>query len=225
MYLTNDELYQLVGRIFGRMKHWASYVKTEVFCTRIIMDRVIHMEACSRNMIENHNGDTVTLEDYEAPINDRPDILNNKTGSKKGSKKGKPKTTDDTETQFKRIPVIVNVDPENELFSETIKKKKNNKDKKAELIKTILSTDLETYGSLYHFINDESVICELISYPGSQNSIKKHITASVNAKNESKTFSIDLDEEQKVNSNWQVWIDSIEHRLCFVLWSRNPELY
>lgn len=72
MDLTNDELYQLFGRIFGRMKNWGDdkYIQTQVYCPTILMHRCQVMEQCARNMLIEHNGDVVTQEDYRAPMSE-----------------------------------------------------------------------------------------------------------------------------------------------------------
>lgn len=69
MNLTNDEIYQLYGRITGRMKDWGDkYIQTQVYCPTIIMHRCIVMEECARNMACEHNGELVTQEDYREPM-------------------------------------------------------------------------------------------------------------------------------------------------------------
>jgi len=69
--LTNDELYQLFGRITGRTKDWGNkYVQTQVYCPTTIMHRCHVMEECARNMACDHNGDIVTQEEYREPMND-----------------------------------------------------------------------------------------------------------------------------------------------------------
>ena len=69
--LTNDEIYQLFGRITGRMKDWNDkYIQTQVYCPTTIMHRCHVMEECARNMACDHNGDIVTQEDYREPMND-----------------------------------------------------------------------------------------------------------------------------------------------------------
>lgn len=73
--LTNDEIYQLFGRITGRIKDWGSkYVQTQVYCPTSIMHRFHVMEECARNMASEHNGDIVTQEDYREPMNEMGDI-------------------------------------------------------------------------------------------------------------------------------------------------------
>ena len=67
--LTNDEIYQLFGRITGRMKDWGDkYIQTQVYCPTIIMNRCIVMEECARNMACDHNGEVVSQEDYREPM-------------------------------------------------------------------------------------------------------------------------------------------------------------
>lgn len=68
MDLENDEIYQLFGRITGRMKSWVTYTPTTVYCPTIIMNRCSVMEECARNMATEHNGEIVTLEDYMEPM-------------------------------------------------------------------------------------------------------------------------------------------------------------
>lgn len=66
--LTNDDIYQLFGRITGRMKEWDTYCQTQVYCPTTIMYRCSVMEKCNRNMATEHNGEEVTHADYIAPM-------------------------------------------------------------------------------------------------------------------------------------------------------------
>ena len=67
--LTNDEIYQLFGRITGRMKNWGNkYVQTNVYCPTTIKNRCIVMEECARNMANEWNGEVVTQDDYREPM-------------------------------------------------------------------------------------------------------------------------------------------------------------
>jgi len=68
MDLTNDEIYQLFGRITGRMKKWDTYCQTQVYCPTTIMHRCYAMEECSRKMAMDHNGKAVTRDDYREPL-------------------------------------------------------------------------------------------------------------------------------------------------------------
>jgi hypothetical protein len=66
--LTNDEIYQLVGRITGRMKNWPNYVRTKVYCPTAIMHRCKVMEDCARNIATEHNGEVVDRDTYIKPM-------------------------------------------------------------------------------------------------------------------------------------------------------------
>ena len=67
--LTNDEIYQLFGRITGRMKNWGDkYIQTQVYCPTTIMNRCNVMEECARNMAREHDGEFVSQDDYREPM-------------------------------------------------------------------------------------------------------------------------------------------------------------
>jgi hypothetical protein len=73
--LTNDEIYQLFGRITGRMKDWGDkYLQTQVYCPTITMNRCIVMEECARNMARDHNGEVVSQEDYREPMTELGEV-------------------------------------------------------------------------------------------------------------------------------------------------------
>ena len=66
--LTNDELYQLGGRLTGRTKGWEKFRRTNIYCPTKIMRRLNAMEQCARNIAMEHNGDMITESDYLAPL-------------------------------------------------------------------------------------------------------------------------------------------------------------
>ena len=68
MDLTNEQIYQLFGRITGRMKAWPTYYETQVYCPTVIMQRCNVMEECAKVMATNHNGEVVTEDDYTKPM-------------------------------------------------------------------------------------------------------------------------------------------------------------
>jgi hypothetical protein len=74
MDLTNDEIYQLFGRITGRMKKWITYCRTQVYCPTTIMNRCRVMEECAKVMAMEHNGEIVTQDDYRAPMHSMGEI-------------------------------------------------------------------------------------------------------------------------------------------------------
>jgi hypothetical protein len=105
--LVNDDMYQLFGRICGRMKQWSSYIQTEVYCPTIIMNRCIAMEECARNMI-NYNGDHISGEDYREPITntENNDVINNMSQNNARSKR----MIDDCVYGFKSFEFDMNSD-------------------------------------------------------------------------------------------------------------------
>jgi len=72
--LTNDAIYQLFGRITGRMKDWGDkYIQTQVYCPTTIMNRINVMEECAINMVVQ-NGEAVSQEDYRQPMNEMGEV-------------------------------------------------------------------------------------------------------------------------------------------------------
>ena len=84
MDLSNDKIYQLFGRITGRMKQWNKYIKTQVYCPEKITTRCWYMEMAAKNLCVGHNGETVSKDVYDEVSqylheDDRKDIeVNNK---------------------------------------------------------------------------------------------------------------------------------------------------
>lgn len=67
--LTNDDIYQLFGRVTGRMKEWGDkYVQTQVYCPTITMHRIHVMEECAKKMAREYNGKVITKDDYRKPM-------------------------------------------------------------------------------------------------------------------------------------------------------------
>jgi len=99
MDLTNDDIYQLFGRITGRMKDWGSkYIQTQVYCPTTIMNRCIVMEECARNMASNHNGEFVTQETYREPMSELGEIGKSAIDNIRAQKKRNIKVvSDDTD--------------------------------------------------------------------------------------------------------------------------------
>lgn len=94
MDLTNDDIYQLFGRITGRMKDWGSkYIQTQVYCPTTIMHRCIVMEECARNMASNHNGEFVTQETYREPMSELGEIGKSAIDNIRAQKKRNVKVT------------------------------------------------------------------------------------------------------------------------------------
>jgi hypothetical protein len=99
--LTNDEIYQLFGRITGRMKHWDKYVQTQIYCPTGIMHRCIVMEDCARNMATEYNGEVVSQEDYRGPMKRNGDVGEDAIANIRISKKTTPKKDIDKDKDFR----------------------------------------------------------------------------------------------------------------------------
>jgi hypothetical protein len=79
--ITNDNLYQLFGRITGRIKSWVDNpIKTQVFCSRINSTICKKMEECAKNIVAKHNGEQLGNDKYREPINEDKDIIKNFAG-------------------------------------------------------------------------------------------------------------------------------------------------
>ena len=73
--ITNDEMYQLYGRLTGRMRNWGSqYCQTVVYCNKESKNIVCEMEKCSLNARAKDGSKHFTYENYIEPIRD-PDML------------------------------------------------------------------------------------------------------------------------------------------------------
>ena len=79
--ISNDNLYQLFGRITGRIKGWSDKtIRTQVFCSKINSTICRKMEECAKNIVAKHNGKQLSNEKYREPINEDKDIIKNFAG-------------------------------------------------------------------------------------------------------------------------------------------------
>ena len=113
MDLTNDEIYQLFGRITGRMKLWSTYIQTEVYCPTAIMHRCNVMEQCARNMAVENNGSLVTRKDYLDHMDTMGDIGKvAKDNIRPDKKKPNSKGADKIEDPCASVPRVFKFSPE-----------------------------------------------------------------------------------------------------------------
>jgi len=76
--INNDNMYQLFGRITGRVKHWGDkYVKPIVYCPNFCKNICELMEKCAKNIVSKHNGELLDNVIYREPINNNKLIINN----------------------------------------------------------------------------------------------------------------------------------------------------
>lgn len=215
MDISNDDILQLFGRITGRTKSWGDkYIQTQVYCPTTIMHRVHIMEECAKRMATDHSGDIVSREEYRQPIYENMEIGRSVIENiRKDKKEKKIKEI----VKNKHVPVIIDIlDTESIIFS--LRKR----DEKILYIKELLQ---ETHEKLYDFICNDDVVCYQITTPRSKSSYKKHIIDVLNAKDNNKPFSLDISKDVKLLNNWQVFIDVVEHRLCFLIWTVDHDLY
>jgi hypothetical protein len=121
--------------------------------------------------------------------------------------------------EYKRVPVIIDGIDENDIIFTTKKRSE-----KTAYVLEKLGNSVE-YAKLRAFIKHPGVICVQISQPNTNSSYKKHITDVVKSSLSNTPYSIDLADKHKDKNNWQLYIDNRQKRLCFVIWSIQPELY
>ena len=120
----------------------------------------------------------------------------------------------------KRVPIIIDIQDGDEIF--TIR----NREQKIIRVKQLLTDEnSEICNKLLQFINESDVVCAQISQANSEISYKKHITDVINANNSGTPYSVDLQKSLKNKSNWQLFLDNRENRLCFVIWCIDENLY
>jgi hypothetical protein len=121
------------------------------------------------------------------------------------------------------VPIIVNCDIKSDeellIFETTdVKIRKNLIRRKVESIKS----ENNRYYQLADFITKFDCVQtskpEIDKYNKKQSSYTRHITDVVSASERNSKFAIDVKEKDKGKNNWQVFLDSKEYRLCFVLW-------
>ena len=203
MDLMNDELYQLFGRITGRMKHWEKYVQTQVYCSSIVMNRCGVMEECARNMVTNHNGDFVTQEDYREPMYKMGDVGQSAIENIREKKNKQPKKIKINNERNMTVPTVLTVTPEE---YKTISKKGK-------------IWNCETIFNLLNEYNPNLVV-ELrtltriqISEPRDKESpsYAKNITAFVNASNSNRKYCFNV--KNKEEDTYQILLDKFEFRI------------
>ena len=228
--LTNDELYQLFGRITGRMKKWEKYTRTQVYFPTITRDRISAWELCSKNMASEENAGAVFCqEDYRKPLEamgcDGTAAIGNIRKEKKTQDEiQKSKAKKELKHISMRVPVIINRLNEDDLIFTSKEDMKNGQGEKRDYVIALLK-DMPEHEGLYNFVTNSSVKCVQISRSTSGKSYKKHITDVVEAAASNKPFIVDGRKEHKDINNWQVFVDRKERRICIVTWVVDSSLY
>jgi len=214
--LSNCELYQLAGRLNGRMMNWDTYARTLVFCPTSIKKILIDMEKCAFGMAalaQSHEKMNASRDDYIENMSDDTQETNRKPK--------KPKHVKDTSNM--RVPVVLeNIDPSHPIFS---MKRTLGMPEKVEIVSSLVEEFGESYGHLLEFIQNPDVVCGKISRTMVEKSYKKHITNVINAAASEKPYIVDIYKNQKKNNCWNLFIDDREHRVCFVMWVLDESYY
>jgi len=199
--LTNDDIYQLFGRITGRMKHWETYVQTQVYCTTPVMNRCIVMEECARNMACEHDGEIVSQEDYREKMTEMgeagQDAIGNIREPKKHAKK--PASVDKCIT----IPIVIKVTAEQ--FNSIWRNKQWNFDNLFGCMDPKLREELKK-------ISEKPIDHEC---PQTNASYKKKIIDFIKAstdKKKKKTWATEIT-KNPTKDFYTIYLDNIEHRI------------
>lgn len=184
------EAYQTMARLFGNIGNIPEYKPVEIYTNERSFTRVEKQEETARNlarMVAEQSLDVVTKKEIKS-----------------------------AEAPHKRIPHIIQLD---KLELESLVEKKSKKVKQ-ELIKaTILSKVADKqHDELRQVITNEE--CFQISAPnvGTKRSYQIHVLDVVAAASIGNVYGMmDIKDEDKHNSGWQVFIDKKESRLV-VLW-------
>lgn len=225
--LTNDEIYQLFGRLAGRMRDWETYIQTHVYCPKIIKHRVCAMERCAKKQVPNNggNGSYVTRSEYRAPMYEMEGGLDAETNNMRSTKKPKSKEGNVKVSKYResRVPIIIDEFTGDEAIFHFPNGEKN-KDKKVGFVVDFIK-DKEKYERLYNFITNPNTKCCQATKPNLDGSYQKHINPLVKHIHSNVPCSIDFKPEDKLTNSWNLYIDNREHRLFVLLWVIDDELY
>jgi len=218
MDLCNDDIYQLVARIFGRIKNWDNYCITQVYCPKVIMDRCQKIEECSRKIVSRINyHEEVTRNEYTTPIREqgKEDIVCNFRDNR-GKKTKKIKHDMVCHT----VPIICPL-TENEynLFAEKTKGSKGKYDRQS--IFNFLHNKFD-FDWLESYTVDENCLYQ-ISCNTTHNAYKKFIQygeTTSNAYTKCKPPGLKFTkEEDKTKQWWLIYIDGInKDKLVIYRW-------
>ncbi len=184
------EAYQTMARLFGNVGNIPEYKRVEIFTNDRSFTRVEKQEEMAMNiarMVAEQSLEIVTTKELKS-----------------------------AEAPHKRVPHIVQLD---DVELQEIVEKKNRKAKEALIKETILSKmDDEEHSELRGVITGQQ--CFQMSAPkiGSKRSYKIHVLDVVAAASNRNVYGMmDIKDEDKQQTGWQVFIDTEEKRLV-VLW-------
>lgn len=177
---------QLAGRTKGNFKNSESY-KNKNPCKVFVTDEFNEIAKRKENLVHELNKQALKNEDYTVTTQDYK-IYNKKY-------KLKPEQS--------RIPIIIKITEEDELF--------RCKDKKERIYQIVKENKNE---DTYNFIKKN--ICNQITMPDTENSYKKHIIDAEIAYKRNEKFTIDI--KDKTKTQWSCYIDKKEFRIIIIYW-------
>jgi hypothetical protein len=182
------EAYQTMARLFGNIGQIPEYKQVEIFTNSVTFSRVEKQEETARNIA--------------------------RMVAEQGLEVVTKKDLKSAEAPHKRIPYIIQID-EQELRE--ISSTKNKQEKRRFITQTMLSKMDETHELVQVITTKE---CFQISTPkiDTKRSYKIHILDVVAAASNGSVYGMmDIQDDDKHKSGWQVFIDTQEKRLV-VLW-------
>jgi len=182
------EAYQTMARLFGNIGQIPEYKQVEIFTNAVTFSRVEKQEETARNIA--------------------------RMVAEQGLEVVTKKDLKSAEAPHKRIPYIIQID-EQELRE--ISSTKNKQEKRRFITQTMLSKMDETHELVQVITTKE---CFQISTPkiDTKRSYKIHILDVVAAASNGSVYGMmDIQDDDKHKSGWQVFIDTQEKRLV-VLW-------
>jgi len=210
--LTNDDIYQLFGRITGRTKDWEKYVQTQIYCTTTVMNRCRVMEECARNMACEHNGEVVCQEDYRGPMIELgdagQDAIENIRPPKKQPNKKKPVD------ECKTIPTVLTITSEEYSTIHKIGKKWN----------TVSIFDIINKYNPQLLEELKTRKQEQITESTEENATyKKRITNFVNAAEKGNRVTLGTGDVRE--DSYQIFLDKLQHRIIVTIYngSKKPK--
>lgn len=109
----------------------------------------------------------------------------------------------------KRIPVIVNFVDGDILI---LKKRES----QINYVINLLTNNPE-YKNLLNFIKEKKNSCLRIYQPKIKTLYKVYIEDVINAANNKIPYNLDLPSQSKAKNNWQMYIDNVQKKLCFII--------
>ena len=70
MNVNNDSIYQLFGRLTGRVKRWDTYQRTQLYCPTPVWNRIKVMERCASDAMKKIH---LSKHEYELPMDTMPE--------------------------------------------------------------------------------------------------------------------------------------------------------